>query len=199
MAQEAKRDDDETTPGGDPPEEKDDVRAADGDGGDDGGEPPDGDDESTDDESTDDAGGGDDGGDDEHHAPSADIGTVGTRTLGIERYVQGAYLAAALILFWVIQKLGIAIWNQFTEPNTIAMTAGAAVAGLSIAYGLYRNPRVNKLTTEVAGELSKVTWPSRQETYTSTVVVIVTSIVAALYLGVWDFIWSGLTDLIYKV
>ena len=140
---------------------------------------------------------GDDDGD--GHGESAMIGTVGTRTLGIERYVQGAYLAAALIFFWVIQKTAIAIWNQFNEPNTIVATAGAAVAGLAIAYGLYKNPRVHKLTTEVAGELARVTWPTRDETYTSTIVVIVTSIVAAVYLGVWDFIWSGLTDLIYKV
>ena len=50
---------------------------------------------------------------------------------------------------------------------------------------------------EVAGELSKVTWPSRPETWRNTVVVIVTSIIAAAYLFLFDSVWSAFTDLIY--
>jgi preprotein translocase subunit SecE len=52
---------------------------------------------------------------------------------------------------------------------------------------------------EVVGELSKVTWPTREETYYSTIVVIVTSVLAAVYTGIIDALWSAFTDLIYKV
>jgi preprotein translocase SecE subunit len=47
--------------------------------------------------------------------------------------------------------------------------------------------------------LFRSTWPSRDETYVSTVVVLVTSVVAAIYTGVFDALWSALTDFVYTV
>jgi preprotein translocase SecE subunit len=44
-----------------------------------------------------------------------------------------------------------------------------------------------------------VTWPSREETYTSTIVVVVTSVAAAAYTGVFDAIWSAITDYVYTI
>jgi preprotein translocase subunit SecE len=52
--------------------------------------------------------------------------------------------------------------------------------------------------TDVVLELSKVTWPTRKETYASTIVVIVTSLIAAAVVGAFDFVWSYFTDLLYK-
>jgi preprotein translocase SecE subunit len=43
-----------------------------------------------------------------------------------------------------------------------------------------------------------VTWPSKQETYTATVVVIVTSVVSALVIFFLDRFWSWFTDLIFR-
>jgi len=51
---------------------------------------------------------------------------------------------------------------------------------------------------EVTNELRKVTWPTRKETQAATLVVIVTVIVAAIFLGLFDAIWSWLTSLIYR-
>jgi preprotein translocase subunit SecE len=51
----------------------------------------------------------------------------------------------------------------------------------------------------VSEELSKVTWPTRKETSSSTIVVIVTSIVAGLVLFLFDSVWAAVTDLVYKV
>jgi len=44
---------------------------------------------------------------------------------------------------------------------------------------------------ETRQELNKVTWPSRDELWQSTVVVIVTTFIMALYIGMTDFILSG--------
>ncbi|MBK8170404.1 MAG: preprotein translocase subunit SecE [Sandaracinaceae bacterium] len=116
---------------------------------------------------------------------------------GVERYVQGAFLLAAGLFVWIINKTGVLVWNQFGEPNTSIVIGAAIVLGAFGAFLLYRNEKVNRLAHEVGTELSKVSWPTRAETSTSTVVVIVFSVVAAIAMGVFDSVWSAVTDLIY--
>ncbi|UJR81833.1 preprotein translocase subunit SecE [Sandaracinus amylolyticus] len=122
-----------------------------------------------------------------------------TSLLGIERWVQFAFIAAAVITFYLSDRLITFVWGFFAEPDPTIVSGAAALVGIVGAFLLYRHPRVNELAHEVVGELSKVTWPTRDETYYSTVVVIVTSIIAAVYTGVFDALWSAFTDLIYNV
>jgi preprotein translocase subunit SecE len=122
-----------------------------------------------------------------------------TSVLGIERWVQFAFIALAVVTFYVSDRLIAFGWGQLAEPDPAVVSGTAAIVGIITAFLLYRHPRVNEMAHEVLGELSHVTWPSRDETYASTVVVIVTSIIAALYTGVFDAVWSAVTDLIYNV
>jgi preprotein translocase subunit SecE len=64
---------------------------------------------------------------------------------------------------------------------TYAFVAGA---GLAVALGVWAwvNVRVHTLSSEVATELMRVTWPSFEETRVSTIAVIVASLVAAVVL-----------------
>jgi preprotein translocase SecE subunit len=119
--------------------------------------------------------------------------------LGPERWVQFAFIVLAGVLFFVAERLTAVIWEQFAEPDMTIVSAVAAIIGILAAFLLYRDSRVNALSNEVVGELSKVTWPTKQETYVSTVVVIVTSLIAAVYTGLMDALWSAFTDLIYNV
>lgn len=48
---------------------------------------------------------------------------------------------------------------------------------------------------EVRVEMSKVTWPPRQELIQATMVVIVAVTIAAAYIGVLDLAWSSLVNL----
>ena len=48
-------------------------------------------------------------------------------------------------------------------------------------------PRASSFVGEVWAELKKVHWPTRKETYAATVVVIVITILVAVFLGVVDF------------
>lgn len=121
------------------------------------------------------------------------------RALGLLRWVQMAFMAIAVMLFWIADKLITLVWSTFAEPLPTAVTALSALVGFGAALALYRNDRVNRIAHEVVGELSRVTWPSRQETQVSTVVVIITSVIAAAILGAFDAVWSTITDLIYKV
>lgn len=119
------------------------------------------------------------------------------RTLGLERWVQFAFVVTALITFFLTDKLITFVWSFFAEPRSAIVTGAAAIVGLLTGFGLYRHPRVKTMADEVAGELSKVSWPSRQETWRNTLVTIITSIIAAVYLGLFDTLWSTFTDLIY--
>jgi preprotein translocase subunit SecE len=50
--------------------------------------------------------------------------------------------------------------------------------------------------TEVRGELKKVTWPSRKEVYSTTLVVIATSILFGFYLWGLDIVFSRVMSLV---
>ena len=145
------------------------------------------------------AGGGDDGGFGGPKRPQGAIETLPARaTLGLARWVQYVFVVAGLFFLWFLDKLATLVWSNFAEPPATTITAISAVIGLGGAVALYRNERVHSLVTDVVTELAKVTWPTRQETYVSTIVVIVTSLIAAAIVGAFDFVWSFFTDLLYK-
>ncbi|KPL17448.1 MAG: preprotein translocase subunit SecE [candidate division Zixibacteria bacterium SM23_81] len=58
--------------------------------------------------------------------------------------------------------------------------------------------RIVKFFKEVKVELGKVTWPNRQELIGSTIIVVVLSLVMAVYIGILDFILSSLFGRIIK-
>jgi len=121
------------------------------------------------------------------------------KTLGLVRWVQMAFMAFALMLLWILDKIITLAWDKFAEPQPTLVTLVAVVIAAGTTYGLYKHEKVVRIANEVVGELSKVTWPSRNETQVSTVVVVITSIIAAAIIGVFDAAWSAITDLIYKV
>jgi preprotein translocase subunit SecE len=108
------------------------------------------------------------------------------------------YLCGAVVLFYMVQWSIDWIWGYFGSPPsefnvTMISAAVALVAGIT----LYRSDRIYALANEVASELKKVTWPTAKEVRTATIVVIVMAIVAAVILGIFDLIWSNLTELVY--
>jgi len=119
------------------------------------------------------------------------------KNLGLQRWVLMFYVASGALLFWMLDKMVVFGWSKFAEPNALLATAGSAIVAAAITARVYNHETVHRLSYEVVGELSKVTWPSRQETQVSTGVVIVTSVIAAGILGVMDLVWSTVTDYIY--
>lgn len=129
-----------------------------------------------------------------------------TGTLGVERWVQFAYAACAITLAWFLIKLSGSVWTLLAdtvdavpEPNETIIAVGAGVVALITAVITYRSQKIHTFVVEVCVELSKVTWPTRKETWSQTVVVIIVSIIAAVILGVFDAFWAQITDLIYDV
>lgn len=140
--------------------------------------------------------------DDAALAAETDIGTDAaavTSLLGPERWVQFGFIAMGFAIFYFVDKVATLVWERFAEPDPMITALSAAVLGLVGAFLAYRNPKSRKLADEVVSELSQVTWPSRDETYVSTIVVVVTSVVAAVYTGVFDALWSAITDYVYTI
>jgi len=57
--------------------------------------------------------------------------------------------------------------------------------------------KITEYIKQTRSEMSHVTWPSRQQTIRFTTLVIVTSIVTAIILGIADFVFSKLLTLLF--
>jgi preprotein translocase subunit SecE len=124
---------------------------------------------------------------------------AGKKTLGTERWVQLAFMVTALLLMWVLDNAITGLWYLFADPTESLVTLGSVVLGIGGSIMLYRTPAAYGLVHDVAEEMARVSWPTRKETSQSTIVVVVTSIVAAIMLFLFDSVWSAVTDLVYKV
>jgi preprotein translocase subunit SecE len=108
------------------------------------------------------------------------------------------YLVGAVVMFYLLQWSIDWVWGYFgSAPSEMRVTLFAGVAAIVFSVLLYRSDRIYTLANEVAGELKKVTWPTAKEVRTATIVVIVMAIISALILGIFDFVWSNLTELVY--
>ncbi len=109
------------------------------------------------------------------------------------------YLIGAVILFYLLQWSIDWVWSMFTPaaPSDFKITIAAALGALVVGVVTYRNDRIYHLANEVASELKKVTWPTAKEVRGSTATVIVMAIVSAVILGLFDFAWSNLTQVVY--
>ncbi len=108
------------------------------------------------------------------------------------------YLCGGVLLFYLLQWSIDWVWGYFGRPpSEFRITMVAAIGALTIGTVLYRSDRIYGLANEVATELRKVTWPTAKEVRTATMVVIVMAIVSAIILGLFDFAWSNLTELVY--
>jgi len=79
-------------------------------------------------------------------------------------------------------------------PSPRAAPFAPGVPGL-----IWRNKRWFKFISEVATEVSQVTWPTRAETRAATIVVIVLTIVCSIILAIMDLFWSNVTDWLYSL
>ena len=117
-----------------------------------------------------------------------------------DRYVVVGILAIAAlaavpfahVLGWVFGALAIAnrpVAGVLPLTNLIAYVIAAA-AGI---FCLMHQP-TRQLAGEVVEELAKVTWPTRAETGSATMVVIVTVLICSVFLGFFDVMWRAITD-----
>ena len=108
------------------------------------------------------------------------------------------YLVGTVIMFYLLQWSIDWVWGFFaTSPSDFKISLFAAVGASVLGVVLYRNDRIFGLANEVSSELKKVTWPTGKEVRSATLVVIAMAIISAIILGLFDFVWSNLTQVVY--
>jgi preprotein translocase subunit SecE len=136
--------------------------------------------------------------------------------LGATKYVHAAFFGGGILTAYLSGKILAMVWNRLAEwpaavrtvpqllrfaedeRNTITMLVGAVI-GLIVVIQTYRKAHIRQFADEVAIELSKVTWPDKETVTNGTIVVVVASAVAAIYIALLDKLWGFLTALIYQV
>lgn len=117
---------------------------------------------------------------------------------GLRRYVHISFAVLGLIAAYVLSNLFEAIGGALSFSYSVVGMSVASLAAFLVAIVgtviLWRNEKVFGFAEEVAQELKKVTWPTYEETRTSTIVVLVMVVIFSLVLGFFDFIWSGITN-----
>jgi preprotein translocase subunit SecE len=120
-----------------------------------------------------------------------------------KRIVAIAYVVAALAVGVFLEKV-IELALSYARVNDFAVVGDwslSTVLGFGLAavaaVVVWRIPRTQTVSLEVALELQRVTWPSLRETRAATMAVIVASVIAAVILGMFDMVWSWLSAKIY--
>lgn len=120
---------------------------------------------------------------------------AGSLQLGVQKYLYTGYFVAGCVIAYLTHQIVEKAWGE--GHDAIATLAGVVVGLLAVVWA-WKNARIRTLAQETIDELAKVTWPSRQETYNATVVVVVTSLISALIIFGLDRFWSWFTDLIFR-
>lgn len=143
-----------------------------------------------------------------------EAGSQAPAILGVERYVHAAFFGTGLLVAYLLGKILLAAWNaladwptavqsvpqliQYSEEErgTATLVIGA-VLGLLLVLRYYRRPSVRAWASDVAGELARVTWPSKETVTNGTLVVLIAGAVATVYVALLDRFWGYLTNLVY--
>lgn len=130
---------------------------------------------------------------------------VVAREFDPSRWAHVAFFIGFLLLAYVFSNLTEDVWailwsywpRSLGRPASNLSTAigvGVALIGSLIAW---RNKRWFQFVSEVAVEVSQVTWPTKAETRAATIVVIVLTLICSVILAMMDLFWSNVTDWLY--
>jgi preprotein translocase subunit SecE len=134
--------------------------------------------------------------------------------LGSRRYVHAAFFFAGILLAFLSGKILALAWHNLAdwpaavravpqlvsypedERESFTLAIGAVIGTLAIIQ-VYRREKIRHWADEVATELTKVTWPNRETVVNGTLVVVIATTIATVYVAVLDRFWGFLTNLVY--
>lgn len=125
----------------------------------------------------------------------------------MEKYVRLSFVVGGLLV-WIMLAAFLGAVMSWISPNLDKPLLGAQfavsnllglMAGIGFVLFMWFSPQVQKFGMEVAGELRNVTWPTWPETRVSTIVVVITTVVVSLILGLFDAVIGALTSFIYRL
>ena len=126
--------------------------------------------------------------------------------MSIARYVNLSFVIVGIVLYIVLGQVFTVLLEMFGSATNAAVLGSnfrlahllAMVFGAGLTIFLRRSEPVHGFAMEVGSELSKVTWPTWKETKLATTVVIVTTLVASVILGLLDLAFGLLSRLFYS-
>jgi len=121
---------------------------------------------------------------------------------------QVTFFSIALLVCLAIWELHASGWFNFLNaevasgevagPNIIKMLFSFVLAGIGIwtAYRLVNYPVFADFMIAVEAEMNKVSWPTRDQLYRASVVVIFVIFAMAVLLFLFDILWTAVFEMI---
>ncbi len=146
--------------------------------------------------------------------PAPSVEQASPTNLGATKYVHAAFFVVGIVVAFVSGRVLAGIWNALAawppavravpqlllygedERPSLTIVLGIGL-GILTVIRLARNPGLRKWSDDVAVELSKVVWPSKETVRNGTIVVVVASALATVYIGLLDRLWGFVTTLVY--
>jgi len=111
------------------------------------------------------------------------------------------FLAIAWLLLVSVQGLIVPILARLELVDyrlfgINVSTLGTLILGALLFFMLSTHSKAVEFTDDVIYELKKVTWPDKDDTVSNTVVVIGVTLFIAAALGIYDYVWAEVTQLV---
>jgi len=113
-----------------------------------------------------------------------------------QRSVTLLYLLAGLAGGLLVRSAGLQVvtYESLNDPTLLGVvsltTLLGVVGGIATFFGLSRNAKATEFTESAISEMSRVTWPSRDETTHNTGIVIGAALGFGVLMFVYDSIWA---------
>ncbi len=117
-----------------------------------------------------------------------------------QRYILFSFLILAVAVGFSARGLAGPIMAalEVSDPRLFGVIDGSSLVGVGLGIATFvvflRSASSVHFTDEVISELRKVTWPDREDTIRSTIIVVSTSLFFALMLASFDWLWGSLTS-----
>ena len=124
----------------------------------------------------------------------------------VKRYVNLAFIFAAMIMAWFFMKFSAFVMGLASVTDVRLMgehvtysTISGIVISIIVTILMWRSPKIYEGSLNVAREMKKVTWPTKSETVYAMKVVVATSLIVAAILFSFDVVAKELTELILGI
>ncbi len=121
--------------------------------------------------------------------------------MSLQRYVVGSFVVLGALAGWAVQAAAVSGFAQFAIPDTSigGLLSTSSLLGLVVGVVTFvafiRNVEAVKFWGETVAELSKVTWPTKDETVRASTTVVLTTLFVAGLVGAYDFLWKNVADI----
>jgi preprotein translocase SecE subunit len=112
-----------------------------------------------------------------------------------------SFVAASLLTAYVMYVLAVKFSVVFDVEGRVRsldkiLLVGTVVVGIALFLGLSKSSIANNFMNETVTEVTKVTWPDRDETLKATVAVLIAVTIAGFLLWAVDNLWIYVIGLI---